>query len=213
LKYTFTLLFLLSLLVGCGTKKEQVNQELKNCINEDILNHINNLQEFAEIELTTKDNFDLFDSITKFENKLIFKNILKSKSKNDYKKLINDIGRNLISTQSINSIYDKNSFIAYTTENGLTTSVIYNNCPLKIIENEKSKRLAKSKDVFDKIMIKGYSDFVPEIEEYSELIDYKSDIERLLLTNLIYIYLDTSFWNIRQFPDLKEGDDGLFYEN
>ena len=213
MKNFVTIAFLLSILVGCESKKEQVNQELKDCINENVLNHINNIQEFAEIELTEKDNFDLFDSISKFEDRLISKNILKSKSEKDYKELINAIGSNLISTQSINSIYEKNSFIAYISENSLTNSAIYNSCPWKIIEKEKSKRLVKSKDVFDKIMIKGYSDFVPEIKEYSELIDYKSDIERLLLTNLIYIYLDTSFWNTRQFPDLKEGDDGLFYEN
>ena len=62
-------------------------------------------------------------------------------------------------------------------------------------------------------MLNGYFDFLPEIKEYSDLIDYNSNVERLLLTNLIYIYLDTNFWNSKYFPDLKEVDGKLFYAN
>ena len=213
MKFKFTLrLFLTLLLSSCGAEKQQVNLELKDCINTEVLNQINNIQEFGKVELTKKKDFDLFDSIAKFENILISKNILKSKDERDYKNLINDLEKNSISKKSLNSIYDKDSFIAYAA-NSLATQKIYNNCPFKIIKKEKSRRLAKSKNIFDKIKLNGFSDFLQEIKEYSDLIDYKSDIERLLLTNLIYIYLDTSFWNVRQFPDLIEGDDGLFYKN
>ena len=72
LRYTFTIQLLITLLLSsCGTKKEQTNLKLKDCINTEVLDHINNLQKFSNLEITKRNDFDLFDSIAEFENIMI----------------------------------------------------------------------------------------------------------------------------------------------
>jgi hypothetical protein len=192
------LIILLLILNGCATKKGRTNENLKECINEQILSSVNSIQEFADSELTDKNNFDFFDTIADFEEKLVSNNVLKGRNKKDYKNLIDSLEKSKIAADLIVKLYDQDSFLAFISGTAVTTTSIYDYCPLTIVEKNQSRRVAKNKDIFDKIQMKGFTDYIPEIREYSEMIDYESDVERLQLSFLIYHYLNTHYWNRRE---------------
>ncbi|MGW1456500.1 hypothetical protein ACWBC2_16055 [Salegentibacter agarivorans] len=171
---------------------------MKECINEQILSSVNNIQEFAGSELTDKNNFDFFDTIADFEEKLVSNNVLEGRNKKDYKNLIDSLEKSKIAADLIVKLYEQDSFLAFISGTAVTTTSIYDYCPLSIVEKNQSRRVAKKKDIFDKIQMKGFADYIPEIREYSEMIDYESDVERLQLTFLIYNYLNTHYWNRRE---------------
>ncbi len=192
------LIILLLILNSCATKKGRTNENLKECINEQILSSVNSIQEFAGSELTDKNNFDFFDTIADFEDKLVSNNVLKGRNKKDYKNLIDSLEKSKIAADLIVKLYDQDSFLAFISGTAVTTTSIYDYCPLTIVEKNQSRRVAKNKDIFDKIQMKGFTDYIPEIREYSEMIDYESDVERLQLSFLIYNYLNTHYWNRRE---------------
>ncbi|MCY2686800.1 hypothetical protein [Salinimicrobium sp. TH3] len=192
------LIILLLILNSCATKKDRTNENLKECINEQILSSVNNIQEFAGSELTNKNNFDFFDTIADFEEKLVSNNVLEGRNKKDYKNLIDLLEKSKIAADLIIKLYEQDSFLAFISGTAVTTTSIYDYCPLTIVEKNQSRRVAKKKDIFDKIQMKGFTDYIPEIREYSEMIDFESDVERLQLSFLIYNYLNTHYWNRRE---------------
>jgi hypothetical protein len=195
MKGILTLSILLLILIGCAAKKDRTNENLKECINEQILSSVNSIQEFAGAELSDKSNFDFFDTIADFEEKLISNNILKGRTKQDYEDLISDLSKNKISTDLIEKLYDQYSFLAFISGTAVISTSIYNYCPLTIVKKDKSRRVAQNKDIFDKIQMKGFMDFTPELREYNTITDHKSDVERLQLSYLIYTYFNTHYWN------------------
>ena len=199
-------------LINCGGQKKIVNQEYKKCVNKEILSSINGLEEFAGADLTDKNNFDFFDTIAEFEQKLLHQGFLSGIHKIGYENLIAQLQQKRISTKMIGTLEDEHSFIAIATQSFFTNRTIYNTCPYIIIEMEKSRRLASFKDVYDRIMLKGFRDFSIEMKELSGLIDYNSEIERMQLTYLIYLYMNSSYWNYYEPPKLELRDDGLFYK-
>ena len=198
--------------MGCQEKETDINIELKNCINSEILSFINGLENFAEVELTPNEEFDYFDTIAKFERKLIEYNFLESKSKSSYIKLIKEFDSQKFSMDLINLIYDDESLLAFLNYNFIVNENIYSNCPYNLMREKKKGIFNDEVLVYNKIQAKGFESILPEIREYCDLVEFKSDIERLRLTYLLYSYMNLEFWNKRDpIPELIEKD-GLFYE-
>jgi len=153
-------------------------QELKTCINEQIVNY-----DIYDIDYSFLD-FDMFDSIQKFENYLIEKKLLNKKNYKSYHKFINSD----FEEEDIRTILFKFPFLLDINEESQNAIGMYNNCPSIIVRNNMvwSETLWPQKKVYDRIVAEG-SVNSEILNELSEVTDYNNYVSRLMLCNLIFI--------------------------
>jgi hypothetical protein len=150
-------------------------QELKDCINE----QVNKNSYILDYEIKSK--VDVFDSIEKLENYLLQNKLLKNRDQKSYQDL--DKNENI----DFEKLYKEFPFLfAWNYEFGYL-EVTYNGC-FSIVSNNNMKwaeKLWPEKKVYDKIIAQAIVNS-SIVNQLSMSIDYRNDISRLMLCNLIF---------------------------
>ena len=149
-------------------------QEIKDCINE----QVNKNFYIVDCEINSK--VDVFDSIEKLENYLLQNNRLKYKNQKSYQDL--DKNENI----DFEKIYKEFSFLfAWNYEFGYLEAT-YNGRFSIVANNMKwAEKLWPEQKVYDKIIAQAIVNS-SIVDQLSTSIDYRNDISRLMLCNLIF---------------------------
>jgi hypothetical protein len=177
---------------SCKNSKEN-DDDLKQCINQQIINNIENrsIYELNGNIVLIKNDFNIFDSLEKYENYLLKKKYLKGTKKKDYDDLIELVSKIENPEKILNQINKHNPFMKYILDvYGAQMLMNFHNCTRELFERNGYKFRTKNFMVIsDLIIAEGY----PKIfilKGFSKVINYNSNIQRLYLSYLILMNLD-----------------------
>ncbi|WP_226539504.1 hypothetical protein [Neotamlana laminarinivorans] len=147
-------------------------------------NKISNEKEIPEISL--------FDSIANFEAFLLKNKFLSSKENKDYLSLIRNLESNKhLKKEILDSMDSSCSFLKYVNNLGHVMPLIYDGCPVQVINRKAPipEELIKMKTIYEEIFALTY----PKTEHLERLIlletNFEDKIYRLGICNLIIIKL------------------------
>ena len=174
LKLSFLILFFIVISVNLSYSQYDY---LEKCINDTCIRR----------GVSENTNFNLFDSIKKFEDYLMKSKLLKDRTQKSYNKLI----KKDFSIQELKEIkeqirFDFPFFFEFN-DDGMNELMMYNNCPSEIVgmSLEMSNQFYPVKKIYDKIIAEGYpKSYI--LQELSEKTDFCNKISRLMLCNLVY---------------------------
>ncbi|MCB4797230.1 hypothetical protein LG649_00105 [Tamlana sp. PT2-4] len=179
----------ITLTFSCKSNKNFFS-DLEKCTNKNLKtrlissNKISNEKEIPEISL--------FDSIANFEAFLLKNKFLSSKENKDYLSLIRNLESNKhLKKEILDSMDSSCSFLKYVNNLGHVMPLIYDGCPVQVINRKAPipEELIKMKTIYEEIFALTY----PKTEHLERLIlletNFEDKIYRLGICNLIIIKL------------------------
>jgi len=203
-----SLIFLIafsSILYSCN-KSNKLEVEYSNLINQKIISGLNNysIYNYKGKLIPLENNFNLFDSLEKYEKTLIDKKLLKGVEKDNYFELIKSIEQVKYPNKFLTQIYESNPFIEHIMDGysgGIT--ITFHQCLRSLYEREgeifRTNEYITSTDM---IIANGYpNDEV--LKRISETTDYSNKIQRLQLSYYILDNLDCRLNNLDSINDIN----------
>ena len=133
-------------------------------------------------------SFNVFDSISKFESFLINEKRLIGKNKKSYKMLISKLNTDTAFQNVFSDFFETNFFLRENTLTSNFRATLLEECPYYTYSDSGIEIYHKQKLVYEKVFLneKPNSEILTEL---ANLTEYKSDIQRLILCQLIYEWL------------------------
>jgi hypothetical protein len=182
LKYTLSI-FITLFILSCKSTKPESESEYQNCVNTKTFER-GIFYPLNTSESDIENSVNVFDSIKKFENYLENRKSLSGINKNDYLILITKLDVTDFLKKEFTEFNSDNYFI----KNNLTTSFfreeLLHLCFLKSFRKNQ-EYYQKQLSIYDKVFMNSYADS-KILTELTKEIDFENNIQRLILTFLIY---------------------------
>jgi len=178
---------------SCSKSSKKMNNEYQNCINNQIINSFSYSSENYNDNLKFPDkDFNIFDSLKKYEKFLLKETLLKGTRKKDYSDFIELVEQIDNPTDILYKIYMKNPFLEHLMNgnNGNLTNS-FHQCTRIIyekngVEFRSDNYIAES----DLIIINGGIPTINILRKLTNQIDFSDNIQRLQLSYYILDNLD-----------------------
>lgn len=180
---------------SCNKSPAQNYQvKLKNCINKDLLKTFNSIHFVGNPDNPPSEKelkeFDIFDTIQKFENNLIQSNALEDRTRKGYQKLLEKLKQRKVFKPKQWFLLKQNNAYLIFANNFILPDRLYRVCPLKTFNKTSSKELKKIQLIYDKIIRAEGIQSLILIEKLTQISNFEDNkVLRLSTCNLILLFL------------------------